>query len=84
MNKLYTGRIAHAFKDKKYFSILLPKGGYLVFKLNDSTKIELGDSISYYKEFGTNSMYLHKYGDWFSATVEAIEVSSDYVGSFNR
>ena len=79
MDKLYTGQISNAFHDKKYYSILLPKGRYLVFKLNDSTKIKEGDSISYYKKFGTQSMYHIQTGESFSATVEALEVNYTYV-----
>jgi len=84
MDKLYTGQIAHCFEDKKYYSISLPKGNYLVFKVDDSTRLKQGDSISYYATFGSQSMYHINNGESFSATVEAIGISITEVNSIGR
>lgn len=84
MEKLHTGQIAHAFEDKKVYSIRLPKGDYLLFILNAGFKLKKGDSIGYYNKWGTQSMYHVVSGDSFSATVEAIGISASEVESFAR
>lgn len=85
MDKLYTGNISHAFTDKKIYSILLPKGDYLVFRLNESTMIlKEGDGIEYYYKTGGQTMRHINSGEVISVTVEYIGASLSDVISYRR
>lgn len=77
-----TGTVQYINHDTKKYAVRLKNGKCVVFKLNDSTNITVGDSIDFDRNFGAQPMYHILSGERFSASLEYMDIECSNIESY--